>query len=95
MDPPPDLVVEIEVTNDSRSKFPIYSTFGVPEIWRYEAGANRVLMYELRGTVYAEILSSRSFPILTANALAGFIDRSKAHGQKAALAAFRQWIEKH
>ena len=32
VDPPPDLAVEIDVTNESLSKFPIYATLGVPEI---------------------------------------------------------------
>lgn len=36
IDPPPDIVVEIDVTNASQSKFPIYAALGVPEIWRYD-----------------------------------------------------------
>jgi Uma2 family endonuclease len=36
-DPPPDVVVEIDITNESLAKFPIYAAFGVPEIWRYDA----------------------------------------------------------
>src|SRR5438034_9295297 len=35
-DPPPDIVVEIDMTNESLSKFPIYAAIGVPEIWRYD-----------------------------------------------------------
>ena len=91
-DPPPDVVVEIDTTNESLSKFPIYASFGVPEIWRYDARHNRVAMYELRGHVYVEIPSSRSFPILTAEVLAKAIEQSKSQGQKAAMAAFRRWI---
>src|SRR5439155_11054154 len=34
-DPPPDVAVEIDTTNESLSKFPIYAALGVPEIWRY------------------------------------------------------------
>lgn len=92
VDPPPDIVVEIDTTNESSSKFPIYSTFGVPEIWRYVARDNRVEMYQLREGAYVEISSSRSFPILTNVALADFIEQSKTQGQTAALAAFHAWI---
>lgn len=92
-DPPPDVVVEIDTTNESLSKFPIYSSFGVPEIWRYDARHKRVAMYELRGNAYVEIPSSRSFPILTAEVLADAIEQSKSQGQKVALAAFRRWIK--
>jgi Uma2 family endonuclease len=37
-DPPPDIAVEIDITNESLAKFPIYAALGIPEIWRYEAG---------------------------------------------------------
>lgn len=37
IDPPPDLVIEIDVTTDSMDKFPLYAALGVPEVWRYEA----------------------------------------------------------
>jgi Uma2 family endonuclease len=32
-DPPPDVVVEIDLSHESSSKFPIYAALGVPEIW--------------------------------------------------------------
>jgi Uma2 family endonuclease len=91
-DPPPDIVVEIDTTNESLSKFSIYASFGVPEIWRYDARRGCVAMYELRGTGYVELSSSRSFPILTAAVLTKAIEQSKSQGQKAALSAFRRWI---
>jgi len=43
-DPPPDIVVEVDTTNESLSQFPIYAALGVPEIWRYDG--KRVQMYE-------------------------------------------------
>ena len=36
VDPPPDMAVEIDAANESLSKFPIYSTLRIPEIWRYD-----------------------------------------------------------
>jgi Uma2 family endonuclease len=92
VDPPPDLVIEIDATNESVDKFPIYSTFGVPEVWRYDVKRHRVHFYELRGSAYVDIASSRSFPILTPEVLADFIDHSKTRGQQAALAGFRDWV---
>jgi len=35
-DPPPDLVVEIDITSSSLNRFQIYATLGVPELWRYD-----------------------------------------------------------
>src|SRR5438445_836710 len=46
-DPPPDVVVEIETTNESLMKFPIYAALGVPEIWRYDG--RQTQFYALAG----------------------------------------------
>ncbi len=34
IDPPPDLVVEVDLTTDSVTKLPVYGRLGVPEVWR-------------------------------------------------------------
>jgi len=94
VDPPPDLVVEIDATNESLSKFPIYSTLRFREIWRYDVRHNKVQMYELRGNKYTEISASRSFPALTPKTLTDILEPSKTKGQKAAMAAFRTWLKK-
>jgi Uma2 family endonuclease len=38
-DPPPDIVVEVDVTRSSRTKLSIYAALGVPEVWRYDGKA--------------------------------------------------------
>ena len=55
--PPPDVAVEINTTNESLSKFPIYAALGVPEIWRYNG--KQTQFYELAGRGYTEISESR------------------------------------
>jgi Uma2 family endonuclease len=88
--PPPDVVVEIDTTNDSWDKFPIYATFGVKEIWRYDG--EEVKIYRLVGEKYEEISNSLSFPILTAQVLTQFVTRTKNEGQSAILRDFRNWL---
>jgi len=92
VDPPPDLAVEIDVTNESLTKFPIYSTLGVREIWRYIEKRKSIVIYALREGSYAEIAASLSFPMLTPEVLARFIELSRTAGQKKALTAFRRWL---
>jgi Uma2 family endonuclease len=48
VDPPPDLVIEVDITSPSLDRLPIYAHFGVPEVWRYDG--ERVIIYELRST---------------------------------------------
>jgi Uma2 family endonuclease len=90
VDPPPDIVVEIDITSESLGKFPIYAALAVPEIWRYDG--KRARFYHFEGHVYAEAPSNRSFPFLPALAMTEFIEQSKAEGQYVALAAFRKWV---
>ncbi len=92
VDPLPDIAVEVDTTSETLDKLSVYSTLGVPEIWRYDTRRRRARIYELREGAYVEIPSSRFFPILTGAALVEFIEQSKTQGHKAALAAFRQWI---
>ncbi len=90
VDPPPDVVVEVDITNESLSKFPIYAAFLVPEIWRYDGKQARI--YHLVNESYLERDASLSFPFLTAKAMTEFLEQSKTEGQTPALAAFRQWV---
>jgi Uma2 family endonuclease len=89
-DPPPDVVVEIDMSNDSLYKFPIYAALGVPEIWRYDARITR--FYKLAGENYEVTQNSLAFPTLTAEDLTQYLERSKNEGQTAALKAFRQML---
>ena len=92
VDPGPDLAVEIDVSNQSLSKLPIYAAFRVPEIWRYIAKRKTLVIYELRGDSYIAIEASRSFPMLTPAVLVEFLERSASEGQTRALNAFREWL---
>lgn len=89
VDPPPDVVVEIDTTNESLSKFNIYAAFGVPEIWRYDDKQARI--YQAADQNYEELSESMAFPALTSAALTEFIEQSKTEGQTTALTAFRKW----
>ncbi len=63
-DPPPDVVVEIDVSNESLSKFPIYAALGMPEIWLYDGQEAR--FYQLSEQSYQETPCSLAFPASTA-----------------------------
>ncbi len=87
-DPPPDVVVEVDATNESLSKFNIYAALAVPEIWRYDG--KRTYMYSLARRSYTPISESLSFPGLTIEMVTKFMEDAKLRGQTKALAAFRK-----
>lgn len=64
IDPPPDLVVEVDVTSLSTKRMPLYADFQVPEIWRWVD--NRMEIYRLIDAAYVQVKDSASlteFPI--------------------------------
>src|SRR5437899_10199454 len=64
VDPPPDLVIEIDITRPSLDKFPIFAAMGVPEVWRYDG--RRLTIFELSDSEYARREQSIAFSRLTA-----------------------------
>lgn len=58
-DPPPDLVIKVDITHPSSSKLPIYVRLEVPEVWRHDG--EKVEILALRDENYAEVPESRLF----------------------------------
>jgi Uma2 family endonuclease len=75
VDPPPDIVVEVGVTHPSISKFPLYAELRIPEIWTYDG--SRLAMYQLQGTEYVEVASSRVLRGLNSKQLGEFLELGK------------------
>lgn len=89
-DPPPDLAVESDYTNSSLNKFAIYAALGVPEIWRYRRQTLEV--YQLVEGKYERVAQSVAFPFLPIAEIPGFIEQSRAIGQRSAVRVFRTRI---
>ena len=89
-DPPPDLVLEIDVTHKSLDRFPIYARLGVPEIWRYEKA--QIKIYQLQGNGYVETNTSLVFPLTLIQQIIPFIQQYRAAGKKSMRRAFRDWV---
>jgi Uma2 family endonuclease len=89
VDPPPDLVIEIDISSPSFSKLPIYAQIGVPEVWRYDGARMTILV--LQGTDYVETLESIVLPPVTGNALTDLLEKSKATRRTIWLEGVREW----
>ena len=89
VDPPPDLVIEIDITSPSFSKLPIYAQIGVPEVWRYDG--ERMTILVLEGSDYAERTESIVLPPVTSNVLNDFVEKSKSMKRTAWLEVVREW----
>lgn len=91
VDPPPDIVFEVDVTSKSKSKQPTYARFGVPELWRYDEGGFHI--FSLSNGRYVERDASATFPFVGAQDFESLIERAKMTGQNATLTAFREWVQ--
>jgi Uma2 family endonuclease len=90
VDPPPDLVIEVDISRNSLSKFAIYSDFGVPEIWTYEDDVLQVYQLQDDGT-YARQDRSPAFPFLPLENVQAFLDRRNATDETTWIRSFRAW----
>jgi Uma2 family endonuclease len=89
-DPPPDLALEIDVSNKSLNRFPIYARLGVPEIWCYDSGELKI--YLLQPGEYVESEKSLVFPSLKIRDLPKLIEQNRANGRRAIRKAVREWV---
>jgi Uma2 family endonuclease len=74
-DPPPDLVVEVDITHTDIAKNQFYSTLGVPEFWRFNGKIWRI--YQLQEKVYVEVEFSPTFPQVPKERLYTFLAQAK------------------
>ena len=74
-DPPPDLVIEIDIGASSLDKEAIMEQFGVPELWRYRRRSWRILVLGPNG--YEERPQSSILPGLTAKVLSTLMQQSR------------------
>lgn len=92
-DPPPDLVIEIDITSPSLDKFPILAQVGVPEVWRFDG--DRLTIFELTGNGYRERDASLSFPALRADEATSFIKDSETMSRPDWVRRLRAWARGH
>jgi Uma2 family endonuclease len=65
IDPPPNLVLEVDNTRSSEAALPTYARIGVPEVWRFDAVDRTLWFGRLVGDYYEEVGRSLSLPRLT------------------------------
>lgn len=89
-DPPPDLIVESDLTSSSLDRFAIYAALGVAEIWRVSNW--HVSIWLLKEGAYQEAEASGAFPFLDRQTLNGFLVKGLNEGERKAARAVRGWL---
>ena len=87
IDPPPDLVIEVEITSSAIRKLRLFAAMGVPEVWRHDG--ERLQMFALRDEQYESIDSSNSLPGLHATTINLILNKRFDFGETFLLREFR------
>jgi Uma2 family endonuclease len=90
-DPPPDLVVEVDITTSVIDRFPIYAALGFPEIWQYVDGDIVIHLLQPDG-LYSVSQKSSALPMVSTKKLVEHLDRSQQADETAWIRAFRQSV---
>ncbi|MDJ0615881.1 MAG: Uma2 family endonuclease [Calothrix sp. MO_192.B10] len=90
-DPPPDLVVEIDITSSCENRLPIYADMGVPEIWRYDG--NSFSINVLQSQQYVTVEQSLAFPNLPLAEISRFLQQVNQQDYLELVREFRNWVK--
>jgi Uma2 family endonuclease len=88
--PPPDLVVEIDLSRSRMDKRKLYGTLGVPEFWRLDRDGLQA--FTLRDGAYTETGASVVIPGLPIGELARFLERRLEPDRRALYHDWQAWL---
>jgi Uma2 family endonuclease len=91
MDPPPDLAIEIDISNPSLPRLPIYAALGVPEVWQFD-GENFKILGLFAGE-YSTQGQSQALPIVTVEVVRGLLNQAQEMGETSWAKVVRQWAK--
>jgi Uma2 family endonuclease len=91
-DPPPDLVVEVDITHTDIDKNRLYASMGVPEFWRYNG--QELKIYTLQEAEYVECDRSPTFPWMQKEYLYNFLEEAQ-QDEIAAEVKFRAFVKEN
>lgn len=89
-DPPPDLVLEIDVTHKSNKRFLTYATMKVPEIWQHVNG--ELTFLGRQNGDYAPIAFSLAFPHLSADVINNLLKQRGSVDDTTLVFMFVDWV---
>ncbi len=91
LDPPPDLVVEVDITHTDINKNALYAQLGIPEFWRYDGEVLRI--YQLQLGEYQEVATSPTFPWLQKEVFYQFLQQCQTQGEAGANRQLRSLVQ--
>jgi Uma2 family endonuclease len=91
IDPPPDLVVEIEVSRSVVDRLGILASLGVPEVWRFDGKRLSVMLLSESGR-HEECDHSPTFPRLPLAEVVKHLQQRGQVDETSLIRSFRAWV---
>jgi Uma2 family endonuclease len=90
-DPPPDLILEIEISRSALNRMAMYAALKVPEVWCFDGTSLRVYLLQADHT-YRRADRSPTFPTVPLEGIVPFLELSEATDFLGMVRAFREWL---
>ena len=92
-DPPPDRVIEVDITHTDIDKNALYAQMEIPEFWRYDGKI--LTIYQLQLGEYHEVKTSPTFHWVQKEVFYRFLEQCKIQGEAQANREFRVWVQEN
>jgi len=92
VDPPPDLVIEVDVTASSVPRLPIFAALGIPEVWRIDDDEELQFLHLQPDGTYQPRDRSRAFPALRVAEAARFLEQGQGANKTVWIRTFRAYV---
>jgi len=90
-DPPPDLVIEVEISRGAVPRLSIYAELAVPEVWRFDGRSLQVLLLQPDGR-YQVAEKSPAFSAMPIAEIPRFLKLEEHTGYLCVVREFRAWV---
>ncbi len=91
-DPPPDLVIEIDISGSSLDKRRIYANLNVPELWRFNGATLQFFVLQTPEGYLRQSDRSPTFPYFSPDKAMAVLEQRLVLGESQALRQFRLWV---
>jgi len=93
VDPPPDLILEVDVSSSSIDQLALYAAMGVAEVWIHDGETLQFLVRSRRGK-YDPAERSRAFPFLAPSDFEKFLERHSEMDETSLTRKFVVWARR-
>jgi Uma2 family endonuclease len=91
VDPPPDLVIEIEISRRMIDRVDLYARLAVPEVWRCDGKRLDILLLNDQG--YQPSVRSAAFPQIATEQIVSLIEQSWLTDETTWAESARKWLQ--